>query len=104
MTREATTLVAGKFLGWGPVPREISSRQDSGHHYFCPKCGTVWAQIIPVEPPPYHAVHSIPCPLHGTGSLRLWGNFPLDFLPYDALVREIEIILKHGDRYEFNWH
>ena len=59
----------------------------SGVTYCCPKCGDVWARFIPLEGNPTYTFHAIPCPSCGTGSLRLWDNFPLDTLPLRILIQ-----------------
>ena len=72
-------------------------------HWVCPSCGLEWAKVMPEEfrSGQQHSFFHLRCPGCGSGSLRLWGDYPLSHLPYPLLVREIDLILSHGEKYEF---
>lgn len=97
-----------QYQDYGPLQGPVN-RLACLHHYFCPQCGLEWAFFYDDEAGKSHRhmVSHVLCPEHGGGSLISAGFkgrfsttiYPLDLLPMEALVREIQIILDAKENY-----
>ena len=75
----------------------------AAYHYCCPSCGIEWGRMYPLGKAAHQFLH-LKCNSCGGGSFRLWGDFPLRSLPVQALVREIELIISKGEKYDYLNH
>lgn len=102
----ALLYIHDRSFGVCEAPPLGTQKRPTGVTYCCPRCGEVWARFIPVKEhdtqPITYTFHSIVCDRCGSGSLRLWENFPLDVLPTQALVRELDLIIEKGAQYDAN--
>lgn len=100
--------VEGSYLGSYTLPATLDKRASRWHfqylaqHFFCPECGQVWCQHVPVNAPkvqrPHYALQRH-CPKHGAKSLVpdeeyltvYLDNFNLSLLEYEFLLRTQEM-------------
>ena len=99
------TMLGNKCLGKSTRGLEWTHNQQHvpiSRHYFCPVCGEVWAKVVCVDEKSRHHVWTVHCSDHGTGSLLCpWDDTFNRSLPLQAIVREIDLLLKNPDKY--NW-
>lgn len=71
-------------------------------HFFCPKCGTVWAKSLIAHEDTIHVSYPHPCPEHGLGSILI--DFATDYvnnLPQELILYELEIFARNPDKYHW---